>query len=90
VASRGDAICAIRLDEVPMIDWSRCPDAERIPGKVSGAWLVKGTRLTIQAVLDNAEDYTPEVIGTELYPALGVERARRIIKFARQHAPHPA
>ena len=73
-----------------MIDWKDCPDVERIPGKVSGAWLVVGTRIPADAVLDNAEDYTAEVIGTELYPALGVERARRIIKFARQHAPHPA
>ncbi len=32
-----------------MIDWSRCPDVERIPGKVSGAWLVKGTRLPVWA-----------------------------------------
>jgi len=45
------------------MDWSQCPDAERIPGKVSGAWLVVGTRIPADAVLDNAEDgFTAEQI----------------------------
>jgi uncharacterized protein (DUF433 family) len=71
-----------------MIDWSLSPDAEQIPGKVSGAWLVKGTRIPIQAVLDNADDFTPEEMAAEIYEGLPVERARRIIAFARQHEPH--
>jgi uncharacterized protein (DUF433 family) len=71
------------------MDWSQCPDAERIPGKVSGQWLVKGTRIPVQAVLDNADDFTPEEIAGEIYEGLAVDRARRIIAFARQHAPHP-
>jgi uncharacterized protein (DUF433 family) len=36
------------------MDWSKCPDVERAPGKVSGAWVVKGTRVPAQAVVDNA------------------------------------
>jgi uncharacterized protein (DUF433 family) len=75
-----------------MIDWSECPDAERIPGKVSGAWLVVGTRIPVQAILDNAEDFTPEEIVAEIYPSLPLDRAHRIIAFARQgaNAPHLA
>jgi uncharacterized protein (DUF433 family) len=72
------------------MDWSLCPDAERIPGKVSGAWLVKGTRIPVQAVVDNADDFSPEQIAAEIYDGLPVDRARRIIAFARQHTPHPA
>ena len=73
-----------------MIDWSACEDSERITGKVSGAWLVKGTRIPVQAVLDNAEDgYSAEQIAAEIYEGLPVDRARRIIEFARRHAPHP-
>ena len=67
------------------IDWSECPDVEIIPGKVSGAPLVKGTRITVQGVLDNAEDYSPEEMATEVFDGLPVERARRIIEFARAH-----
>jgi uncharacterized protein (DUF433 family) len=26
------------------LDWSQCPVVESIPGKVSGAWVFRGTR----------------------------------------------
>ena len=75
------------------MDWSKCPDVERIPGKVSGTWLVVGTRIPADAVLDNAEDgYSAEQIVAEIYPSLPLDRARRILAFARKraHAPHIA
>ena len=74
-----------------MIDWSECEDVERVPGKVSGQWIVKGARILADGVIDNADEYTPEEIATELFPGLGVERARRIIAYARarEHAPAP-
>ena len=58
-----------------MIDWSGCPDVERIPGKVSGAWLVVGTRIPAAAVVDNAEaGYSPEDIVAKIYPSLPLQR----------------
>jgi uncharacterized protein (DUF433 family) len=62
-----------------------CPDVERIQGKVSGAWLVKGTRLSVDAILANADDYTSEEIATEIFQGVTPEVARRIVGFARQH-----
>jgi uncharacterized protein (DUF433 family) len=38
------------------IDWSRCPAVESIPGKVSGAWVFKGTRTPVSVVFDNLQD----------------------------------
>ena len=38
------------------LDWSRCPAVESIPGKVSGAWVFKGTRLPVATVIENLED----------------------------------
>jgi len=67
------------------IDWEDCPDVERIPGKVSGQPIVVGTRILAQGVVDNADDYTPEEIATEIFPGLGVDRARRIVEYARRH-----
>lgn len=73
------------------MSWDDCPDAERIPGKVSGAWLVKGTRIPVQAILDNAKDFTPDEIATEIFEGLPVDRVRRVIAFAKKmNAPHPA
>jgi uncharacterized protein (DUF433 family) len=72
------------------MDWSKCDDVERIPGKVSGAWLVKGTRLPVDAILIHADEYSPEEIASEIFEGITPEIARRIIAFARQHAPSPA
>ena len=38
------------------LDWSRCPAVESIPGKVSGAWVFKGTRLPVATIIENLED----------------------------------
>jgi len=74
-----------------MIDWSKCPDVERITGKVSGRWVVRDTRIPVEAIIDNSDDgFSPEEIASEIYECLSVERACRIIAFARQHAAHPA
>ena len=37
------------------LDWSQCPAVESIPGKVSGAWLFKGTRMPVAIVFQNLE-----------------------------------
>ena len=66
-----------------MIDWSLCPDVERSADTLSGAWRIKETRIPVQAILDNAEDCTPEEIaGPDIYPDLSVDVVRRILAFA--------
>ena len=74
------------------MDWADCPDVERIPGKVSGAWVVKGTRIRADDVVANADQRTPEQIVAEIYPSLPLDRAKRIVAYAREraHASHPA
>lgn len=37
------------------LDWSQCPVVESIPGKVSGAWVFRGTRLPVSTVFENLE-----------------------------------
>ena len=38
------------------LDWSQCPAVESVPGKVSGAWVFKGTRMPVSIVFENLED----------------------------------
>ena len=38
------------------LNWSQCPAVESIPGKLSGAWVFKGTRLPVATVIENLED----------------------------------
>ena len=37
------------------LDWSQCPAVESIPGKVSGAWVLRGTRTPVKVVFENLE-----------------------------------
>jgi uncharacterized protein (DUF433 family) len=37
------------------LDWSQCPGVESIPGKVSGAWVFKDTRMPVATVFENLE-----------------------------------
>jgi uncharacterized protein (DUF433 family) len=66
------------------MDWSNCPDVERRPGKVSGQWVIVGTRILADGVIANAEDgYTAQQIADEIFLGLPVDRARRVIAYAR-------
>jgi len=41
---------------VGALDWSQCPAVESIPGKLSGAWVFKDTRMPVSIVFENLED----------------------------------
>lgn len=52
---------------------------------------MKGTRIRAEDVIANAADFTPEQIVAEIYPSLPLDRARRVIAFAKgADAPNPA
>ena len=38
------------------LDWSQCPAVESVPGRVSGAWVFRGTRMPVSVVFENLED----------------------------------
>lgn len=37
------------------LDWSQCPAVESVPGRLSGAWVFRGTRMPVSAVFENLE-----------------------------------
>jgi len=37
------------------LDWSQCPAVESVPGRVSGAWVFRGTRIPVAIVFDNLQ-----------------------------------
>jgi len=49
------------LDSSPS-DWSQCPAVESVPGKVSGAWVFRDTRLPVATVIENLEDLSVEEV----------------------------
>jgi len=37
------------------LDWSQCPAVESVPGKMSGAWVFRGTRFPVAIIFENLE-----------------------------------
>ena len=37
------------------LDWSQCAAVESVPGKLSGAWVLKDTRMPVSAIFENLE-----------------------------------
>ena len=44
------------------LDWSQCTAVESIPGRVSGAWVFRDTRLPVATVIENLEDLDIEEV----------------------------
>ena len=58
------------------LDWSQCPAVESIPGKVSGAWVFRGTRVPVHMIAELvAKGSTPAEL-IESYPRLTAEMIR--------------
>jgi uncharacterized protein (DUF433 family) len=70
------------------LDWLQCPAVERIPGKVSGAWLFKGTRTPVSVVFENLEHgmTIDEII--EQFPVTR-EEIKAVLEFAARSLDVP-
>jgi len=66
-----------------VIDWSKCPDVESVPGRCGGAWVAKDSRVPVHGILINAEDASAEEVADMF--TLPVEQVRRILDFAGVH-----
>ena len=42
-------------NEMAVLDWSQCPAVESVPGRLSGAWVFRNTRMPVSAVFENLE-----------------------------------
>lgn len=67
-----------------MIDWSQCPAVERIPGKVTGAWLFRGTRVPVKALFENFEDGARIDEFLEWFPGVGREQVEAVLEYAQR------
>jgi uncharacterized protein (DUF433 family) len=78
--------------------WDDCPLIERVPGKVSGAPVLKGTRLPADALVGNVESFI-ELEGMtedqaieatlECFPGTpgGAETIRALLTYQHDHLP---
>jgi uncharacterized protein (DUF433 family) len=65
-----------------MLDWAKCPAVERIPGKGSGEWLFKDTRVPVRALFENLE--SGACIGDFLvwFPGVVRDQVELVLKHA--------
>jgi uncharacterized protein (DUF433 family) len=70
------------------VDWTGCELVERVPGKVSGRPIVRGTRILADTIIQDAELGSSVDETHENYPDLSIAAILRLISFARaQHGP---
>jgi uncharacterized protein (DUF433 family) len=63
-----------------MLDWSQCPVVERQPGKVSGAWLFKGTRVPVKALFENLEAGASIDEFLEWFPGVSKDQVEAVLQ----------
>lgn len=66
------------------LDWSECPVVESIQGKVSGAWIVRGTRVPVSAIFENLKNSPMEEL-LENFPVTR-QQVLTILDFAAKSA----
>ena len=40
---------------MPNLNWSQCPAVESLPGKLSGAWVFRNTRMPVSIMFENLQ-----------------------------------
>jgi uncharacterized protein (DUF433 family) len=63
-----------------MLDWSQCPAVERSAGKLGGAWIFKGTRIPVTALLENLDAGASIDEFVEWFPGVTREQARQALQ----------
>lgn len=67
-----------------MLDWSQCPAVERVPGKVGGVWLFKGTRVPVKALFENLEDGARVDDFLEWFPGVARAQVEAVLSHAER------
>jgi uncharacterized protein (DUF433 family) len=64
------------------LDWSECPAVESTPGKVGGAWVLRGTRMPVSAIFENLEAGANIDDIIEWFDGLDRAQVKAVIEFA--------
>ena len=71
------------------LDWSQCPAVESVPGKLSGAWVLKGTRMPVSAIFENIEAGASIDDILAWFDGLDREQVKGVIEFAARSLDRP-
>jgi uncharacterized protein (DUF433 family) len=65
-----------------MLDWKHCPAVEQVPGKVSGAWVFRGTRVPVRALFENLEGGANVDDFLEWFPGVSRDQVEAVLEHA--------
>ena len=65
-----------------VLDWSQCDAVESVPGKVSGAWVLRGTRMPVSAIFENIAAGASIDDLMEWFDGLDREQVIAVVEFA--------
>lgn len=67
-----------------MLNWNQCLLVERVPGRVSGAWVFKGTRVPVKALFENLEAGACIDDFLTWFPGVTREQVLGVLEFAEK------
>ena len=65
-----------------LLDRTQCPAVELVPGKVSGAWAFKATRVPVRALSENLEDGATVNEFQTWFPGVTREQVEAVLEHA--------
>ena len=74
---------------MPTLDWSQCPAVESVPGKMNGAWVLRGTRMPVAIIFKNIEAGANTDDIMEWFDGLDREQVKAVIEFAARSLDMP-
>ena len=67
---------------MPVLDWSKCSAVESVPGKVSGAWVLRGTRMPVSVIFENLQSGANIDDIMNWFEGLDRDQIKAVIEFA--------
>jgi uncharacterized protein (DUF433 family) len=77
------------VTKMPTLDWSQCPAVESVPGRLSGAWVFRNTRMPVSAVFENLEASATIDEIVEQFD-ISREQINEVLEFAARSLDAPA
>jgi uncharacterized protein (DUF433 family) len=84
-----DALAGFGASDKAALDWSLCEIVESVPGKVSGAWVFKDTRMPVSVVFQNLEAGATISEIVEWFDVTP-EQVKAVVEFAARSLEAPA
>src|SRR5208283_1455736 len=67
---------------MPVLDWSQCSAGESVAGEVSGAWVLRGTRMPGSVIFENLEAVANIEVIMDWFEVLDRDQVKAVIEFA--------